>query len=208
MGQTLRRVLLAITVTLGLGTIGTLFTATSAQASVAQTAVHTTSTAVDDDDDDDDDDDGGDDDGAPRGGVDTGVGGSAARDDDDDDDGAPRGGVDTGVGGSAARDDDDDDDGAPRGGVDTGVGGSAARDDDDDDDGAPRGGVDTGMGGTAGGTTAESGASTSGKVVMTESAAGTASDGNDVPVVPLALAGAGLLGVGAYWLRRTFATGS
>ncbi|GAA3697189.1 hypothetical protein GCM10022224_073840 [Nonomuraea antimicrobica] len=184
MGQTLRRVLLAITVTLGLGTIGTLFTATSAQASVAQTAVHTTSTAVDDDDDDDDDDDGG------------------------DDDGAPRGGVDTGVGGSAARDDDDDDDGAPRGGVDTGVGGSAARDDDDDDDGAPRGGVDTGMGGTAGGTTAESGASTSGKVVMTESAAGTASDGNDVPVVPLALAGAGLLGVGAYWLRRTFATGS
>ncbi|MFD9940721.1 class F sortase [Nonomuraea sp. NPDC059023] len=71
---------------------------------------------------------------------------------DDDDDDRPRGGVDTGAGGTSDDDDDDDDDDRPRGGVDTGAGGTS--DDDDDDDGRPRGGVDTGAGGTWTGTQA------------------------------------------------------
>ncbi|MEV4169289.1 hypothetical protein [Nonomuraea sp. NPDC049709] len=194
MGQALRRLLLAITITLLPATVGAILTPTAAQAAIAPTSIHVTTSA--DDDDDEDGDDGGDD------------------GDGDDDGGAPRGGVDTGVGGAASRDDDDDDDGAPRGGVDTGVGGAASRDDDDDDDGAPRGGVDTGMGGTAsdgtvGGATATGGSDGSGSSIgefTAREAAGSseADEGGAVPLVPLSLAGAGLFAVGAYWLRRTF----
>ncbi|MGP3933242.1 class F sortase [Nonomuraea sp. KM88] len=87
MAQELRRALLAISLTLGLGA-GTIFVTAPAQAAVPTTL---TMSSADDDDDDD---------GAPRGGVDTGLGG-LARDDDDDDGAAPRGGVDTGMGGTA-----------------------------------------------------------------------------------------------------------
>ncbi|MGN9787302.1 hypothetical protein ACTMTF_38185 [Nonomuraea sp. ZG12] len=100
----------------------------------------------------------------------------------DDDDDRPKGGVDTGSGGTS-RDDDDDDD-RPRGGVDTGAGG-ASQDDDDDDD-RPKGGVDTGMGGAAGGA---------------EMRLGSAAEGA-LPVVPLAVAGGGVLLVGAYAASR------
>jgi hypothetical protein len=83
--------------------------------------------------------------------------------------------------------------------VDTGVGGSAARADDDDDGSAPRGGVDTGMGGTAGKGAVEDSTALTG---------GGADDSRSVPVVPLSLAGAALLGAGAYWVRRTLFAGS
>ncbi|GAA4914604.1 hypothetical protein HD597_010641 [Nonomuraea thailandensis] len=189
MAQALRRALLALAITLGPGVAATLVTTSPAQA-VTVTSIQTT-----------------------------------ADDDDDDDGGAPRGGVDTGVGGSVARDDDDDDDGgAPRGGVDTGVGGSVARDDDDDDDGgAPRGGVETGMGGTAGKGAVEDSTAVTGSaqsesaragldaVNVSNSRAGEPAgddDSRSVPLVPLSLAGAALLGVGAYWVRRAFFAGS
>ncbi|GAA2804046.1 class F sortase [Nonomuraea dietziae] len=144
----LRRILLAIAVTCGLGAGGAALNAAPAHA--APGAAPTTVTAADDDSDGDGDDDGdgdrddrgesgsrGDDDRVPRGGVETG--GGALQDDDDDD--HPSGGVDTGAGG-LTRDDDDD---TPSGGVSTGQGGTA-RDDDDD---TPRGGVETGAGGTS-----------------------------------------------------------
>ncbi|WP_188189307.1 hypothetical protein [Nonomuraea sp. SYSU D8015] len=134
MGQASKRILLTIAVALGLSGTGAIFATTGAS---AQTAITPASVHV-------------------------------ATDSDDDDD-------------------DDDDGGAPRGGVDTGVGGASRDDDDDDDGGAPRGGVDTGMGGTAGSGDAE---------------------GGSVPVVPLSLAGAGLLAVGAYWVRRAFFAGA
>ncbi|MFI7702999.1 hypothetical protein [Nonomuraea sp. NPDC049480] len=69
MGQALQRILLTIAVGLGLGATGAIFVTTSALAANAPASVHLTT----DSDDDDDDDDGG----APRGGVDTGMGGAA-----------------------------------------------------------------------------------------------------------------------------------
>jgi hypothetical protein len=74
---------------------------------------------------------------------------------------------------------DDDDDDRPKGGVDTGLGG-VSRDDDDDD--RPKGGVDTGLGGAE---------------VRLSAAAG-----GGLPVVPLALAGGGVLLAGAYGVSR------
>ncbi|MFI6296364.1 class F sortase [Nonomuraea sp. NPDC050790] len=109
----LRRILIAIALTCGTGAAGAGLVATPASAAPATLAQAETSR-----DDDDDDDDGDDDRRAPRGGVDTGAGGTQ---DDDDDDDRPRGGVDTGAGGTQ---DDDDDDDRPRGGVETGAGGT------------------------------------------------------------------------------------
>ena len=97
----------------------------------------------------------------------------------DDDDDRPKGGVDTGSGGTS-RDDDDD---RPRGGVDTGAGGVAQ---DDDDDDRPTGGVDTGMGGAAGGAGTRLGSAAE----------------SGLAVVPLAVAGGGVLLVGAYAVSR------
>ncbi|MFI6904286.1 class F sortase [Nonomuraea sp. NPDC050394] len=104
----LKRILIAIALMCGTGAAGAGLVATPASAAPA-----TLAQADDDDRGDDDDDD------RPRGGVDTGAGGTS---DDDDDDDRPRGGVDTGAGGTS--DDDDDDDDRPRGGVDTGAGGT------------------------------------------------------------------------------------
>ncbi|WP_030450198.1 hypothetical protein [Herbidospora cretacea] len=107
---------------LALAAFATVGGATIALPSAAHAAPTWTATTTADDDDrgnDDDDRRGGDDDDRPRGGVETGKGGTSDGDDDDDD--RARGGVETGAGG--ARDDDDDD--RPSGGVDTGMGGTA-----------------------------------------------------------------------------------
>ncbi|MEV4222505.1 hypothetical protein [Nonomuraea sp. NPDC049725] len=91
----LRRLMLAIAIVSGLGIAGMSLAAPHALA--ASTAyVAADDDGADDDGADDDDDDGS----RPRGGVDTGQGGTV-RDDDDDDD-RPRGGVETGQGGTAA----------------------------------------------------------------------------------------------------------
>ncbi|MFI6391090.1 class F sortase [Nonomuraea sp. NPDC050540] len=83
----LKRILIAIALMCGTGAAGAGLVATPASAAPAALA------QADDDDRDDDDDD------RPRGGVDTGAGGTS---DDDDDDDRPRGGVDTGAGGTQA----------------------------------------------------------------------------------------------------------
>ncbi|MGW0485097.1 hypothetical protein [Nonomuraea sp. NPDC003214] len=115
----LRRLMLAIAIVSGLGIAGMSLAAPHALA--ASTAYVAADDGDDDGDDGGDDDGGDDDDGSrPRGGVDTGQGGTV-RDDDDDD--RPRGGVETGAGGTAKADDDDD---RPSGGVETGAGGTAA----------------------------------------------------------------------------------
>jgi hypothetical protein len=102
MSLRLRRILLAIAVTIGLGATGVLAGMSTAHASSQSATAHVVLDDDDDDGKDDDDDDdggrGGADDDRPQGGVDTGQGG-VVRDDDDDDD-RPQGGVDTGFGGT------------------------------------------------------------------------------------------------------------
>ncbi|WP_049568164.1 hypothetical protein [Nonomuraea sp. SBT364] len=189
----LRRLMLAIAIVSGLGIASMPLVTPHAHATTTPATTHVT--AADDDDDDDD---------RPRGGVDTGHGGTV-RDDDDDD--RPRGGVDTGQGGTA-RDDD-----RPRGGVDTGQGGTA-RDDD-----RPRGGVDTGQGGTArdddrphggvetgmGGSVVVEGSAT--RLSEQRAVSAESTDGTGVTAVLLALGGISVMLMGAYLISRKLGRG-